>query len=63
MTTARNDGHATEGRRWARMICAVLMALYFGASLSACGKRGNPEPPPGAEKSDFPRQYPAPNSY
>ena len=63
MTKTRNDRQATKATRWGRMICAALMALYLGASLSACGKRGNPEPPPGAEKSDYPRHYPAPNSY
>jgi predicted small lipoprotein YifL len=45
------------------MICAALMALYLGSALSACGKRGDPEPPPGAKERDFPRPYPDPKSY
>jgi predicted small lipoprotein YifL len=49
--------------RWARMLAAALMALCLGSALSACGKRGDPEPPPGAKKSDYPRPYPDPKSY
>jgi len=63
MTTARNYGHATKRMRWARMLAAALMALCLGSALSACGKRGDPEPPPGAKKSDYPRPYPDPKSY
>ena len=63
MTMARNYGHATKGTRWARMVAAAAIALCLGLSLSACGKRGVPEPPPGAKESDYPRPYPAPKSY
>jgi predicted small lipoprotein YifL len=63
MTRARKYGRATKGTRWARVIAAALMALSLGTSLSACGKRGDPEPPPGAKKSDYPRPYPDPKSY
>jgi predicted small lipoprotein YifL len=63
MTTARNYGRATKGTRWARMIAAALMALCLGVSLSACGKRGDPERPASSKKGDYPRPYPDPKSY
>lgn len=44
-----------------RALLIVLAAL----PLAACGKRGNPLPPPldNGTPSTFPRQYPAPSSY
>ena len=63
MTTKRNCGGAIKGTRWARMIAVAVIALCIGSSLSACGKRGDPEPPPGAKKGDYPRPYPDPKSY
>jgi hypothetical protein len=44
---------------------ALLIAMA-AIPLAACGKRGNPLPPPapaGTEGSIFPRQYPAPANY
>ncbi|MBT3989475.1 MAG: hypothetical protein HON14_06365 [Rhodospirillaceae bacterium] len=41
-------------RKWIFALLVVLMTLPM---LSACGKKGKLEPPPG-EKSDYPREYP-----
>lgn len=35
----------------------LIMICALAAPLSACGKKGELEPPPG-KKSEFPRQYP-----
>jgi predicted small lipoprotein YifL len=41
---------------------ALLGVIALGlASLAACGKKGEPEPPPGQSKN-FPKSYPAPGS-
>ncbi|MBL8653131.1 MAG: hypothetical protein JNJ97_02965 [Alphaproteobacteria bacterium] len=36
----------------------LLLALAFAAPLAACGRKGDPEPPTGADPR-YPRQYPA----
>ncbi len=36
----------------------LLLALAFAAPLAACGRKGDPEPPTGAD-TRYPRQYPA----
>ena len=46
----------TARRRSAAIILLLLMAL----PLTACGKRGAPEPPPG-EKNEYPKSYPNPH--
>ncbi len=38
-------------------IWALLIAVTLSLPFAACGKRGDLEPPAGADKS-FPRQYP-----
>ncbi len=40
-----------------RRIILVMLALALAAGISACGKKGDLEPPPG-KKSEFPRTYP-----
>ena len=37
----------------------LLLALALTAPLAACGRKGDPEPPEGADER-YPRQYPAP---
>lgn len=37
-------------------IAAMLMLLATLVAVGACGRKGDPEPPPG---TDFPRTYPA----
>lgn len=39
-----------------RLIAVILLALAMSAPLSACGKKGDPEPPD--EGRSFPQQYP-----
>jgi len=41
-----------------RLMTFVLVSLLMAASLSACGRKGNPDFPPGAS---YPQQYPSPN--
>jgi predicted small lipoprotein YifL len=36
----------------------LLLALAFAAPLAACGRKGDPEAPEGADEK-YPRQYPA----
>lgn len=38
-----------------RIALSLILALSLLPALSACGKKGDPEPPPGSE---FPRTYP-----
>lgn len=38
---------------------AALLALALAAALSACGKKGPPDPPGPADKVIYPKQYPA----
>jgi len=40
-----------------RIALLLLLALGLAVTLSACGKKGPLEPPPGKE-SKYPRQYP-----
>jgi predicted small lipoprotein YifL len=43
--------------RAARLAIAITLALAVAVPLSACGKRGNVEPPEG-KPSTYPRSYP-----
>ncbi len=38
-------------------LLVLLLICALAAPLTACGKKGELEPPPG-KKSEFPRQYP-----
>ncbi len=50
---------ATGGRPYSALLVFTIVALAL--SLSACGKKGPPEPPEG-KTDQFPRQYPDPSS-
>jgi len=53
--TARpGQARATMPRRLA--LAGVLAALL--APLGACGRKANPEPPPGTPKDAYPKTYP-----
>jgi predicted small lipoprotein YifL len=41
------------------MLLALLACAVLATALAACGRRNDLSPPPGAEKSDYPRAYPA----
>ena len=40
-----------------RLLAAILLAGFLAASLSACGKKGDPKPP--SKDSQYPRTYPS----
>ena len=40
-----------------RHISPVLLLLLIALALAGCGKKGNPQPPPG-EPDTYPRTYP-----
>jgi predicted small lipoprotein YifL len=42
---------------WRGILLAAVLAVVLGAGLSACGKKGDLEPPEG-QPSNYPRQYP-----
>jgi hypothetical protein len=45
----------------ARTLLSLSIAAVLALTVSACGKRGDPEPPDG-EADRYPRQYPDPSS-
>jgi predicted small lipoprotein YifL len=49
-------------QRLTRSVLALVLAAALMGTLSACGKRGAPEPPPG-QKNEYPRNYPNPSTY
>ncbi len=40
-----------------RLFSVILLAGFLAASLSACGKKGDPKPP--SENTSYPRTYPS----
>jgi len=44
--------------RWAVVATRISIVLIVAAMLAGCGKKGNPQPPPG-EPVTYPRPYPA----
>jgi predicted small lipoprotein YifL len=45
------------GRQWAPLAALALLLLGLAFPLAACGKKGDPVPPPG-EPVTYPRTYP-----
>lgn len=41
-----------------RILLPLLLLLACVTALSACGRKGPPQPPPGAA-DEFPRKYPS----
>ena len=60
LRATRNSPHPepVEGRR---IVLQWIMIFALALSLSACGKRGAPEPP-NPQTDHFPRQYPDPST-
>ena len=44
--------------RWMKRFALVTLLAAVVLPMAGCGKKGPLEPPPGSEKSDFPRPYP-----
>ncbi|MFT5539891.1 MAG: hypothetical protein ACI82H_001415, partial [Alphaproteobacteria bacterium] len=49
-------------QRLTHAVLALALATALMGTLSACGKRGAPEPLPG-QKDEYPRNYPDPSTY
>lgn len=49
-------------QRLTHTVLALALATALMGTLSACGKRGAPEPLPG-QKDEYPRNYPDPSTY
>lgn len=47
---------STLPTRLGRRLALLLLCAALALPVAACGRKGQPEPPPG---SDFPRTYPA----
>jgi predicted small lipoprotein YifL len=41
-----------------RYLMLLVMVIAVSLPLAACGKKGEPEPPPGT-KGEYPRKYPS----
>ncbi|WP_420887362.1 LPS translocon maturation chaperone LptM [Candidatus Odyssella acanthamoebae] len=42
--------------KFLRFFCQLITLIILGTLLSACGRKGPPEP---LNETDYPRQYPA----
>ena len=49
--------HELEPRRMPRSRLALLVICFIALALAGCGKKGNPQVPPG-EPDTYPRTYP-----
>jgi putative lipoprotein len=60
LRATKNSPHPepVEGRR---IVLQLMLIAALAVSLSACGKKGAPEPPD-PQSDHFPRQYPDPSS-
>jgi predicted small lipoprotein YifL len=52
------DDRARPAPARVRLPRRLALAGALAALLAACGRKGNPEPPPGIPKDAFPKQYP-----
>lgn len=49
---------STRERYATRRLTPVLIMLLIALAVAGCGKKGNPQPPPG-EPNTYPRTYPS----
>ncbi|HEU0215187.1 MAG TPA: lipoprotein [Stellaceae bacterium] len=47
-----------EARRIWLVVTRVALVLLVTVALTGCGRKGNPQPPPG-EQNHYPRTYPS----
>jgi putative lipoprotein len=52
------DDRARPAPERVRLPRRLALAAALGALLAACGRKSNPEPPPGTPKDAFPKKYP-----
>ena len=41
-----------------RILVIIWLIFALTAPISACGKKGDPKPPPAVKNSEYPRVYP-----
>jgi predicted small lipoprotein YifL len=49
---------AGRPRSFLRLTSRVALVLLVAVALTGCGRKGNPQPPPG-EQNQYPRTYPS----
>jgi len=49
---------ARRPRSFFRLVSRVALVLLVAVALTGCGRKGNPQPPPG-EQNRYPRTYPS----
>jgi len=49
---------AGRPRSFFRLFSRVALVLLVAVALTGCGRKGNPQPPPG-EQNRYPRTYPS----
>jgi predicted small lipoprotein YifL len=49
---------AERPRSFLRLTSQVALVLLVAVALTGCGRKGNPQPPPG-EQNQYPRTYPS----
>ena len=58
LRSAEGASRSTHGHYATRRLMPLLILLLIALAVAGCGKKGNPQPPPG-EPDTYPRTYPS----